>query len=207
MILKYSRSLVVSNTTMEVLHFAHQIHLQIIFDSRDDVLNNTFKVIDETLNVGESVLVCSMKCQSRCSTITAAYLMKKYNVSLESDSWLINALYRYRWSLYKTLEFLQARRPELAIRTNFLNQLTSLEKKLAQAAHGGMSNNWNVVLEGADNMDSDELLLRNTLLNTRLGSNENGGHHHKPGTAKSRKSPNFRFLILNCVDLSRLSRP
>ena len=51
----------------------------------------------------ESVLVHSVRGQSRSSMVLAAYFMKKY-----------------RWSMLKTLEFLNSRRPDLEIRGTFI---------------------------------------------------------------------------------------
>jgi hypothetical protein len=43
---------------------------------------------------------------------------------------LILLMSRYNWSLYKTLEFLNSRRPDLEIRASFFYQLNTLETKL-----------------------------------------------------------------------------
>ena len=77
---------------------------------------------------------------------------------------LTNCICRFNWSLYKTLEFLASRRPDLEIRDSFYYQLVNLESKLIQQAGGKVSSNWNDVT--AD-MDVEELLLRNTFLNAR----------------------------------------
>jgi len=37
---------------------------------------------------------------------------------------------RFKWSLHKTLDFMQFRRNDLELRTNFFNQLQALENKL-----------------------------------------------------------------------------
>ena len=51
----------------------------------------------------ESVLVHSVRGQSRASCVIATFMMRKY-----------------RWSLLKTLEFLNSRRPDLEIRATFI---------------------------------------------------------------------------------------
>jgi protein-tyrosine phosphatase len=51
----------------------------------------------------ESVLVHSVRGQSRAASVIAVYLMRKY-----------------RWTLLKTLEFLNSRRPDLEMRTTFI---------------------------------------------------------------------------------------
>ena len=52
----------------------------------------------------ESVLVHSVRGQSRSSSVICSYIMRKY-----------------RWSLLKTLEFLNSRRPDLEIRATFIH--------------------------------------------------------------------------------------
>jgi hypothetical protein len=37
---------------------------------------------------------------------------------------------KYRWTLFKTLEFLNSRRPDLEIRAAFINQLSEFERRL-----------------------------------------------------------------------------
>lgn len=37
---------------------------------------------------------------------------------------------KYRWSLMKTLEFVNFRRPDMDVRQNFINQLRVLENRL-----------------------------------------------------------------------------
>ena len=74
---------------------------------------------------------------------------------------------RYRWTLYKTLEFLNSRRPDLEIRASFFHQLTSLEARLERQGLGPKSNTWNEIGDDPSNLASEELLLTNTFLNSR----------------------------------------
>ena len=67
----------------------------------------------------ESVLVHSYRGQSRASCVIASFLMREY-----------------RWSLLKTLEFLNSRRPELEIRATFIKQLSDYESRLRQRGLG-----------------------------------------------------------------------
>lgn len=76
---------------------------QVLFDMTDKTTNEIFNFIDESMNQYESVLVHSVRGQSRASCVIACYLMRKY-----------------RWSLLKTLEFLNSRRPDLEIRATFI---------------------------------------------------------------------------------------
>ena len=65
------------------------------------------------MNNYESILIHSLRGQSRASCVIASYLMREY-----------------RWSLLKTLEFLNSRRPELEIRATFIKQLSEYENRL-----------------------------------------------------------------------------
>jgi len=120
---------------------------QIVFDSRGEVVNQIFNFIEEASHLGEGTLVHSVKGQSRSCCVLTAFFMK-----------------RYRWSLYKTLEFLTSRRSDLEIRTSFYHQLLNLESRLFQLSDGNMTVNWH---EAAPEHDGEELILRNTFLNAR----------------------------------------
>ncbi len=74
---------------------------------------------------------------------------------------------RYRWTLYKTLEFMHSRRPDLEIRANFFNQLVKLENKLTKMGFGAKTFNWNEIGEPYK-ITSEELLLSNTFKNARI---------------------------------------
>jgi protein-tyrosine phosphatase len=74
-----------------------------------------FEFIEETLDKSESVLIHSARGQSRASAVIAIYMMKKY-----------------RWTLLKTLEFLNSRRPDLEIRASFIQQLNMFENYLSR---------------------------------------------------------------------------
>ena len=85
---------------------------------------------------------------------------------------------KYRWSLYKTLEFLNSRRPDLEIRAAFVSQLADFEQKLILQQRGPQTANWNEVADNRITLNQDkfypdeELLLRNTFLNAHLGGNK-----------------------------------
>jgi protein-tyrosine phosphatase len=76
---------------------------QVLFDQKDQTTKDIFDFIELAVKKTESVLVHSVRGQSRAASVLAAYLMRKY-----------------RWSLLKTLEFLNSRRPELEIRGTFI---------------------------------------------------------------------------------------
>lgn len=71
---------------------------------------------------------------------------------------------RFRWTLYKTLEFLHSRRPDLEIRANFFNQLLVIENRLTKLGFGAKSYNWK---ELSDKADTEEILLTNTFINSK----------------------------------------
>ena len=79
---------------------------QLIFDEQDRVPKEIVRFIDEAIDQGTSVLLHSIRGQSRSSIVAILYFMEKF-----------------QWTLLKTLEFVNSRRPDLEIRANFLNQL------------------------------------------------------------------------------------
>ena len=114
--------------------------------------------VDEALDNGESCLIHSIKGQSRASVALSAYFMQKF-----------------KWSLYKTLEFLNSRRPDLEIRASFVSQLADFEQKLVAQDRGPQTAHWNEVANKDIALGNDifypdeELILRNTFLNAQLG--------------------------------------
>ena len=85
---------------------------------------------------------------------------------------------KYKWSLYKTLEFLNSRRPDLEIRAAFVSQLADFEQKLISQNRGPQTINWNEVADRNITLNQDqfypdeELILRNTFLNAQLCLNK-----------------------------------
>ena len=59
--------------------------------------------MEEALANHESVLVQSVHAQNRACFVIAAFIMR-----------------RYKWSLLKTIEFVNSRRPDLELRQSFL---------------------------------------------------------------------------------------
>ena len=107
---------------------------------------STYSFIEESLAQGESVLIHSVKGQSRCALIVLSYLMQKYS-----------------WSLSKSLEFLNSRKPDCYINSNFLKHLVAFEQYLIQNCSSALSKTWDLT----DN--AEEVLLRNTYLNSKPG--------------------------------------
>lgn len=111
-----------------------------------------FEFIEQTLEKSESVLIHSARGQSRASAVIAIYLMRKY-----------------KWTLLKTLEFLNSRRPDLEIRASFIQQLNMFETFLTRCGFGPKTQDWNEIFEKNFYLENEELLLRNTFLNARMG--------------------------------------
>lgn len=122
---------------------------QVILDNRDIVANEFFSFIDEAVSAYESVLIHSARGQSRSCCVLAAYLMRKYH-----------------WGLRKTLEFVSYRRPDLNLKPAFMSQLSGYERRLAAASNVPFSMDWSDNSGG--NLHSEELLLRNTFLNSQI---------------------------------------
>ncbi len=137
-----------------------------LFDEKGQTSKEIFDFIEDAVGKSESVLVHSSRGQSRSACVLASYIMKKF-----------------RWSMLKTLEFLNSRRPDLEIRANFIQQLRDYEQRLTRLGFGPKSASWNefssgpypqvnphgVFLVNGKDQDKDELLLRNTFLNAQMG--------------------------------------
>lgn len=103
------------------------------------------KFIDDGLANGEGVIVHSARGHNRSIAVLCVYFMRKY-----------------RWTLYKTLQYMHSRRPDLEIRANFFNQLLALESRFQKSGLGAKTYNWEEVFTQGD---AEELVLRNTYLN------------------------------------------
>lgn len=121
--------------------------VQKILDEDDEVYIATSQFIAAALDQGESVLIHSVRGQSRSMCVTAAYLMGKYS-----------------WSLSKTFEFLNSRRPDFEIKSGFVRQLQIFEGRLFSASK--FTNKWTDLSE-ENHLGSEELMLRNTFLNSQ----------------------------------------
>ncbi|KRW99053.1 hypothetical protein PPERSA_11654 [Pseudocohnilembus persalinus] len=120
---------------------------QVLFDPRNETVNEILDFVNEAHEQGESVLVHSVRGQSRACCVLASFFMMKY-----------------KWTLYKTLEFLNSRRPDLEIRASFFHQLTQLEQKLQKMGIGASYSQWDPKL---NTNDGEDLVLTNTFLNAK----------------------------------------
>ena len=72
---------------------------------------------------------------------------------------------KFRWTLYKTLEFLHSRRPDLEIRASFFSQMNKLETRITSKG-GILYNSWDDLNEDQV-LREEELIIRNTFLNSK----------------------------------------
>lgn len=98
---------------------------QVLFDAQNRVTDQIFDFIESAASRSQSVLVHSVRGQSRSSCVLATYIMRRYN-----------------WSMIKTLEFLNSRRPDLEIRVTFIRQLGEYEHRLATRNNAPMTVAW-----------------------------------------------------------------
>ena len=117
---------------------------QRIFSSSDPAPSDIFEFIEQSTSLGESILVHSVRGQSRAVCVVAVYFLLKY-----------------KWALSNTLEFLHSRRPDMNVRPHFLAQLTDTEKLLK---HGAGNN----LADAPDQANCEELVVRNTYINARM---------------------------------------
>ena len=123
-----------------------------VLDPKDEAANAIFDFIEEALQATESVLVHSVRGQSRATVTLATYIMKKY-----------------KWSLLKTLEFLNSRRPDLEIRATFIHQLSAYEARLTQDKSYNITSKWDELCNPKAPITCEELVLRNTFVNAQMG--------------------------------------
>lgn len=95
------------------------------------------------------------------------------------------------------------RKPNLEIRTNFFNQLTALENRLAKQGQGAKTHTWNEIGDDPKNIESEELLLTNTFLNTRTPApNEFPERNNSP----KRGSLISNYIVVNIVYVETQTR-
>lgn len=174
---------------------------QILFDQRGQTLAIICEFVEKARELGESVLIHSVKGQSRASCAICAYLMQ-----------------RYRWGFYKTLEFLDSRRPDLEIRRNFFEQLKVLADNISKKIK--VSNDWNTMASVDPETKQEEIVIRNTFLNSKIDVNapnmyimrKKSRSKKKKGEKKRQKikwadktgkKRSIRTGVLPCGDLKR----
>eukprot|EP01138_Halocafeteria_seosinensis_P001275 gb/GECG01001308.1/.p1 GENE.gb/GECG01001308.1/~~gb/GECG01001308.1/.p1 ORF type:complete len:791 (+),score=72.85 gb/GECG01001308.1/:1-2373(+) len=140
----------------------------VIFDENNAVLDDIYAFVEEAHEHAESILIHSIDGASRAAFCAAVYFMLKY-----------------RWTLNKTLGYLQSKRPDLCPKPGFMRQLRALDASLQRVARGSKKSatetrryfDWDPEILSADqarqngarpgDYDHDELLLANTYLNSQ----------------------------------------
>jgi len=120
---------------------------QVRLDPRDEVFRDVFHFIERASSTYESVLVHSVHDISKPVVLLASYLMRKF-----------------RWDLFKSLEFIGSRVPNLRLAQGFVQQLNTLESRLMKEGLGPRSSDWRVRAFESE----EEAVLQNTFLNARL---------------------------------------
>lgn len=103
-------------SSMGIIYFTlnwRDTNTQIIFGGKTQNLLKSLRFIDTALQKGDCVLVHSVNGKNRACCVILSYLIYKYN-----------------WTLNKSLEFLESLLPDMNIKANFLKQLYNLEKSI-----------------------------------------------------------------------------
>lgn len=130
---------------------------QSLFDPKDEVANRIVGFIDDSSKNGEGFLVHSLKGQNRACIVVLIYLVKKF-----------------RWSLKKCLDFLSSKKQDINIPNYFLSQLNAFEARLCKIGQGPKTSNWTEISTGnLNDIDNEELLIRNTYLNSLISNSVN----------------------------------
>ncbi|CDW88742.1 dual specificity catalytic domain containing protein [Stylonychia lemnae] len=122
----------------------------------DDDRQEIYDFIEEANNEANGVLVHSVRGQSRACCVLSIYLMIKF-----------------KWTLLKSLEFVNSRRPNLEIRASFLQQLSAWERRTREQ-YPIRTDRWDEIyadhIKEAITLTStnEELLLRNTFINAQM---------------------------------------
>lgn len=159
--------------------------MQVILDQRDVVANEVFRFVEMALAGAESVLIHSVRGQSRSCCVLSAYMMKKYS-----------------WGLRKTMEFLSFRRPDMNLKPAFLQQLSGYERRLMAQSKYPLSLDWS----DADfsRLECEDLLLRNTYINSQMGPL---AEFHSHDIALNDRPRRLRWQDGDSGDKLRLEKP
>ena len=119
---------------------------QILLDQADKNFTKICNFIESAEEECTSVLVHCINGLGRSVVVVASYLMK-----------------RFSWNLYKTLQFLNSRRGNIELKSQYLSQLSSLEQRLNKMGKITKSSQW-----GENCRDIEEQVLQNTFINSHL---------------------------------------
>lgn len=153
---------------------------QVVLDPRDEVFRDVFTFIERATNNGESVLIHSVRDLSKPLVLLTSYLMRKF-----------------RWGMFKTLEFLGSRVQNLHLAPGFIHQLSTLESKLTKSGLGPRSTDWTVTAFE----DEEEKMLQNTFLNSRMAPVP------PPSHLPTRRMERIQWSDSNTGEVARLTSP
>lgn len=154
--------------------------VQVTLDPRDEVFRDVFNFVERAAGNGESVLIHGVRDISKSLVLVCSYLMRKF-----------------RWGMFKALEFLGSRVANMHLQPGFIHQLSVLESRLTKAGLGPRSTDWAVVMFE----DEEEMMLQNTFLNARLLPQA------PAGPAPSRRTERVQWRDSGSGEVTRLTSP
>ncbi|KAF0696801.1 Aste57867_12463 [Aphanomyces stellatus] len=168
----------------------------ILFDLRNEEFADLIEFIDHAMQSSLSLLVHSLDGMSRSPCVMMAYLMSKY-----------------QWSLDKAYEYVKMKRPDINPANGYLDQLSTLDTQL-QKKHRVSEKKRNEWDSAFADPKTDEIVLVNTFLNVTNGV---ALPHDAPSSSSSRKAKKKRLLWIDLCphmrklnptyDFSKLERP
>lgn len=153
---------------------------QVRLDPRDEVFRDVFQFIERAASSSESVLIHSARDISKPIVLLASYFMRKF-----------------RWDMYKSLEFLGSRLPNMRLSQGFVQQLVQLEGKLKREGMAPRSTDWRVKAFE----DEEEMVLQNTFLNAKLAPGP------VPGPISTRRTERVQWRDSSSGEVSHLTSP
>lgn len=156
---------------------------QIILDSSDKNFVKIYNFVESADEECTSVLVHCVNGLGRSVVVVASYLMK-----------------RFGWNLYKTLQFLNSRRGNIELKSQYLSQLSSLEQRLNKMGKIVKGSQW-----GEGCRDLEEQVLQNTFINSHLAEvsfekqtarNGNKKIAWADGEVGKNKAENGNFIVI-----------
>lgn len=108
------------------------------------------------------VLVHCSNGQGRSFIVVVLYLMSRSRLTPD----------RYKWSFYKTLEFMDSRKPNMEIKTSFFKSLSDIGKRLENK--NVVSSAWDFGLRSYPQIRAEERVVTATFLNSRNCFSESG---------------------------------
>lgn len=100
---------------------------EVVLDSADNTVSKVIDFIEEAREQGESILIHGTRSYTISLVFYCAYLMLKY-----------------KWGLYKTIEFLESRMNKLSLSSALIRQLRSYESRIMERLPQPLSTDWNI---------------------------------------------------------------